>query len=184
MLALYLTRYSTLSPCFTSPLFSVVQVIVPTVLTVYIGLSAVFMSAADYTGDRANLLSVSILICMLNLERDHGLGKMTYLCWFDTFNVFQTIVLLIALLEGFLEHSLVRMNKASEAFTLNRVWRYAMLLVIYPLSTMAVILFGAQKDGLAYMCVVLAVISIILSGIIYHRKRSHGSHRARTPQRH
>ena len=51
--------------------------IIPTILIVYVGLLSVFLSADDHTGDRAALLSVSILICMINLERDHGLGKLS-----------------------------------------------------------------------------------------------------------
>ena len=44
------------------------RVILPTVLIVYLGMMTVFLSAADHSGDRAALLGVSILICMLNLD--------------------------------------------------------------------------------------------------------------------
>ena len=47
------------------------QVVIPTVLIVYIGMMSAFLSADDHSGDRAALLSVSILICMVNLRATH-----------------------------------------------------------------------------------------------------------------
>ena len=70
----------------------VTQVIIPTILIVYLGMLSSFLSAKDYAGDRAALLGVSILICMVNLERDHGLGKLMYSTYFDVFNLVQVIV--------------------------------------------------------------------------------------------
>ena len=51
--------------------------LIPTILIVYVGLLSVFLSADDHSGDRAALLSVSILICMINLERPRP-GKAQY----------------------------------------------------------------------------------------------------------
>ena len=59
------------------------------VLIVYIGLSSVFLTASDHSGDRAAIISVSILICMQNLRDDHGLGKLAASTWFDVFNLVQ-----------------------------------------------------------------------------------------------
>ena len=50
-----------------------IKLLVPTVIAVYLGLMSVLLSADDHCGDRAALLGVSILICMINLERDLGL---------------------------------------------------------------------------------------------------------------
>jgi hypothetical protein len=50
------------------------KVIAPTVLIVYIGMSSVFLSASDHSGDRAALLGVSILICTCAGGSHHGIS--------------------------------------------------------------------------------------------------------------
>uniref|UniRef100_A0A7S2FXH4 Neurotransmitter-gated ion-channel ligand-binding domain-containing protein n=1 Tax=Haptolina brevifila TaxID=156173 RepID=A0A7S2FXH4_9EUKA len=97
------------------------KVIIPTIIIVYVGLMSVFLSADDHSGDRAALLGVSILICMINLERDHGLGKLMYSTWFDVFNLLQLGIQIIALGEGLLEHKLIKWNREDEALMLQRV---------------------------------------------------------------
>jgi hypothetical protein len=58
---------------------------------------------------------------MINLERDLGLGMLTYAMWFDTFNMFQLYVQLVALLEGYIEHKLVCTGREAECLMLNKV---------------------------------------------------------------
>jgi hypothetical protein len=91
------------------------------ILIVYVGLSSVFLNAADHSGDRAALLSVSILICMINLERDTGLGQLMYTTWFDFFNLFQLGIQVFALSEIYVEHRLCCIGMDAECIMLNKV---------------------------------------------------------------
>jgi hypothetical protein len=147
------------------------QVVIPTVLIVYIGMMSAFLSADDHSGDRAALLGVSILICMVNLDRDHGLGKLTYSTWFDWFNLVQLGVQVVCLLEGFVEHKLIKMDHEDACIMLNHVWLVTMMCGIYPLVTAGVCLLGAGHAvvGWVLMGGVLPVI-MVLGMWYYHRK--------------
>ena len=103
-----------------------------------------FLSADDYSGDRAALLGVSILICMVNLERDHGLGKLMYSTWFDVFNLVQLAVQVVALIEGFVEHKLIKRDREAQALMLNYVWCWGMMGFGYPVITLSVLLIGTS----------------------------------------
>lgn len=123
------------------------KIIFPSVLIVYLGLCSVFLSASDHSGDRAALLGVSILISMINLERDLGLGKLMYATWFDEFNIVQLGVQVIALLEGLLEHKFICWGLEAECLCLNKIWAMYVMLIMYPVVTTAVLLKGGTHPG-------------------------------------
>lgn len=129
------------------------KIIFPSVLIVYLGLCSVFLSASDHSGDRAALLGVSILISMINLERDLGLGKLMYATWFDEFNIVQLGVQVIALLEGLLEHKFICWGLEAECLCLNKIWAMYVMLIMYPVVTTAVLLKGAGQET-AYISLV------------------------------
>jgi len=146
------------------------KVIIPTIIIVYVGLLSVFLSADDHTGDRAALLSVSILICMINLERDHGLGKLMYSTWFDMFNLIQLGMQMIALLESLLEHRLIKTCREAESLLLNKVWAPFVIFGAYPVLTVCILLYGADHKKLAY--VLAAVLLPAMSLLAIHSFRS------------
>ena len=55
------------------------------IIVVYLGLIAMYMGAADHTGDRAALIGVSALIVMFNFQTQLVIGTVTYLVWWDIF---------------------------------------------------------------------------------------------------
>lgn len=73
-------------------------------MVVYAGLCAPFLDVADHTGDRVALILVSALIVVVSFQTDFGLGKISYLMWFDYFNLMQMGVLALALVETLVEH--------------------------------------------------------------------------------
>ena len=136
------------------------KLLVPTVIAVYLGLMSVLLSAEDHCGDRAALLGVSILICMINLERDLGLGKLMYSTWFDLQNIVQLAIQVIAVIEVLFEHSLIRRGKEAECHTLNRVWAWFIMVVGYPITVVGTIAFGMNLIRTAWVCV-----GVISSGV-------------------
>ena len=52
---------------------------------------------------------------------DHGIGMLTYATWFDTFNMFQLFVQVVALFEGYVEHKLICTDREAECIMLNKV---------------------------------------------------------------
>ena len=148
-----------------------IKVILPTVLVVYLGLLSVFLSAADHSGDRAALLGVSILICVINLERDTGLGKLMYSTWFDIFNIFQLGIQVVALVEGLVEHKLMCWGNEAECLMLNKVWSWLILTSLYPLLTISIILGGAKLGTIAAILQFVVVpLSCLLAAFEFRRR--------------
>jgi hypothetical protein len=162
------------------PAFPPSQVLIPTVLIVYIGLLSALLSADDYSGDRAALLGVSILICMVNLERDHGLGNLMYSTWFDMFNLVQLGVQFVALVEGFVEHKLIKKDKEAAALMVNYVWCWAMMVFGYPLITIGVMFLGIGYLVAGYVLLGLGVPLIILFSIFAFRRGLNEGERQRS----
>jgi len=151
-----------------------IKVVLPTILIVYLGLMVVLLSAKEHSGDRAAILGVSILICMINLERDHGLGKLMYSTWFDIFFIFQLGIQVLALIEGLVEHRLLCRGKEAEVLMLNKVWTLLMLFAIYPIGTLGILLYGYNRmrmTGVIY-ALLFGVLPILLFFFVFwfHRE--------------
>uniref|UniRef100_A0A7S2FP13 EF-hand domain-containing protein n=1 Tax=Haptolina brevifila TaxID=156173 RepID=A0A7S2FP13_9EUKA len=157
------------------------KILIPTIIIVYLGLSAAFLSAQEHSGDRAALLGVSILICMVNLDRDHGLGKLMYSTWFDTFNLCQLGLQVLGLLEGYVEHHLARSGREPACIVLNRVWCGSMMLGIYPVVTIALCLIGTAyiTTAIILLTVLLPLIIIYATYVFVHRLSAGASLRAK-----
>ena len=136
-----------------------IKLLVPTVIAVYLGLMSVLLSADDHCGDRAALLGVSILICMINLERDLGLGKLMYSTWFDIMNIVQLCIQVIAFFEVLVEHALIKRGKEAECQALNRVFAWFIMVVGYPATVLATIFFGMNFTWSALACVMLIMVA-------------------------
>ncbi len=154
-----------------------IKVLIPTVLIVYIGLSSVFLSAQDHSGDRAALLSVSILICMTNLAADHGLGKLRYSTWFDIFNIVQLGMQVLALFEGYVEHQLLWKGHEAESLILNSLWRWFALAGLYPLLILSVLIWGSgsRTAGITLFSVGFTLITTI-TVVAFRRRLIQGRH--------
>ena len=148
------------------------KVIIPTIIVVYVGLLAVLLRAEDHSGDRAALLGVSLLINMVNIERDNGIGKLAYSVWFDTFNLSQIIIIVIAVIEGLIEYRLHIAGRELECLILQSVWSWLLLLGFYPLMTAAILLGGADEPEGALACWTLMGICFFIALCVgYYRTK-------------
>ena len=107
----------------------------------------------------------------VNLDRDHGLGKLTYSTWFDIFNLVQLGVQVMCLIEGFVEHKLVKMDCEDACIMLNHVWIVAMMCGIYPLVTVGVCLMGAGHQTPGNVLVWFLIPLIAAFGVWYYYRQ-------------
>jgi hypothetical protein len=156
------------------------KIIVPTIITMYLGLLGCFFLVFDIAGDRAALLSVSMLINMVNLQQDYGLGKLMYAMWFDSFSISQIAITLIAIIMLIIEHRLYHAGFEVEALVLQSIWQWLINLCIYPLTTLAIILnpmYPGQDGGMgapSIACWIIMSICIFLSACEYYRRLKAG----------
>ena len=156
------------------------KIIVPTIITMYLGLLGCFFLVFDVAGDRAALLSVSMLINMVNLQQDYGLGKLMYAMWFDSFSISQIAISLIAILMLLIEHRLYHAGYEVEALILQSIWQWLINLCIYPLTTLAIILnpiFPGKDGGVgapSIACWIVMSICIFLAACEYYRRLKAG----------
>ena len=59
------------------------------ILVVYGGLLAMLLTPGEQTGDKTALIMLSVVVVILSLQLDLGLGRLQYLIWFDWFNLVQ-----------------------------------------------------------------------------------------------
>ena len=156
------------------------KIIVPTIITMYLGLLGCFFLVVDIAGDRAALLSVSMLINMVNLQQDYGLGKLMYAMWFDSFSISQIAISLIAIIELIIEHRLYHAGFEVEALVLQSIWSWLINLGIYPLMTLAIILspmYPGKDGGMgapSIACWIIMSICIFLAACEYYRRLKAG----------
>ncbi|KAL3915886.1 MAG: hypothetical protein SGPRY_007044, partial [Prymnesium sp.] len=148
------------------------------VLIVCAGLSAPFLDASLHSGDRVALILSSVLVLQVTLQADLNLGKLSYLLWFDYFNLMQMGVLVVALLETVVEHRAVLHNRpADERAAINTVGLSALLFGVYPTSLSAAFLFGIGWSSVALLILGLGFpLIVIASACCYKRllRRSRG----------
>ena len=156
------------------------KIIVPTIIVMYLGLLGSYFLVFDIAGDRAALLSVSMLINMVNLQQDYGLGKLMYAMWFDSFSISQIAISLIAIIELIIEHRLYHAGFEVEALVLQSIWSWLINLGIYPLMTLAIILspmYPGKDGGMgapSIACWIIMSICIFLAACEYYRRLKAG----------
>ena len=156
------------------------KIIVPTIIVMYLGLLGSYFLVFDIAGDRAALLSVSMLINMVNLQQDYGLGKLMYAMWFDSFSISQIAISLIAIIETIIEHRLYHAGFEVEALVLQSIWSWLINLCIYPLTTLAIILspmYPGKDGGMgapSIACWIIMSICIFLAACEYYRRLKAG----------
>jgi len=124
----------------------VIKQILTSVLVVYSGLCALFMSAKDHTGDRAALVLVSALILMVNFQTDLGLGRITYLVWWDVFNLGSLAVLIFVLVIIIVEHRLIEHGDALAAVGMNKAVSTTTVVAIYPIVFIWLLMCGSYRS--------------------------------------
>ena len=94
--------------------------------------------------DRVNVIIVGILILMVNFQTDLGLGLITYLIWWDWFNLISMILLMAVLAICLYDHRLYHQGKNVHSKAFRTVWTRVLLLCITP-----VVLAGLLIDGMS-----------------------------------
>ena len=123
-------------------IFAIKQ-IAPSILLLYACLLCLYLSTEEHTGDRVNVIIVGILILMVNFQTDLGLGLITYLIWWDWFNLISMILLMAVLAICLYDHRLYHQGKNVHSKAFRTVWTRVLLLCITP-----VVLAGLLIDGI------------------------------------
>ena len=132
--------------CAARPAELLAKQVIPSIIVVYFGLAALYMSASDHTGDRAALISVSALILLLNFQSELVIGSVPYLVWWDVFNLLSFLVLSISLAESLAEHAYFVRGEEERSLILNKTSRITILLGIYPTILAYVFIAGMRND--------------------------------------
>ncbi|KAL3894370.1 MAG: hypothetical protein SGPRY_013829, partial [Prymnesium sp.] len=161
-------------PCLLPACCSVVT----SIMVVYAGLCAPFLDVADHTGDRVALILVSALIVVVSFQTDFGLGKISYLMWFDYFNLMQMGVLALALLVSGLDHSCsnpLPLDRTTggwpeaQRVALNKVGTPALMLGTYPLALCGVFIYGAGYTLLALAVLAVGGVALVVICVLSYR---------------
>ena len=131
------------------------------------------MSAKDHTGDRAALVLVSALILMVNFQTDLGLGRITYLVWWDVFNLGSLAVLIFVLFIIILEHRLIEHGDALAAVGINKAVSTTTVVAVYPIVFVWLLMCGGYRSYShpvpSTFIVVGLLVTIVLSYLWYLR---------------
>jgi hypothetical protein len=77
--------------------------------------------------------------------QDLGLGVVTSLLWVDMFNVIQCVMVLLAVANSLFVHILFKSQHDRLASTIDRVSRYSVPFVLYPVVTAGTIVWGLEQ---------------------------------------
>ena len=149
----------------------------PSIIVVYTGLLSMYLSASDHTGDRIAAVMVSILILMVNFQSDLGIGKITYLVWWDVFNLISMGVLALVLIEALWEHTLITSDQEAKCLIVNQVLRIAFIWAVYPCVLIWLLLYGLQGISTPIGWIVLLGGNLCTAAVsvYYYRKLSRGN---------
>ncbi|KAL1498796.1 hypothetical protein AB1Y20_014103 [Prymnesium parvum] len=148
-----------------------IKQVVTSILVVYAGLCAPFLDAEDHTGDRVALILVSALIVVVSFQADFGLGKISYLMWFDYFNLTQMGVLALALIETLVEHrAAIGQWPEAQRVALSKVGTPALLLGAYPLTLASVFLYGAGDTTAALVLFGVGAVCLVAACVLSYRR--------------
>ena len=111
--------------------------------------SSAYLHPEDNIGDRFAVLFIAFLIIVVAMQGDLGLGQVSQLLWVDTFNIVQIFLIAIAMFESVIVHYLLKTQRDREAISIDRVMRFVIPCVCYPIITFGTILLGIEQ---ATMC--------------------------------
>jgi len=162
-----------------------IKQIMPTVVVVYASLMSLYLTANDHTGDRTGMILVGALILIVNFQFDQGLGNITYLVWWDIFNLVQMLMLLGVLIIALYEHRLVAAGNEANADSFNKVFRIAFLYMVYPVILLGLYLYGRSQSSpglaaFAWVLIILGSSGILMMAAVIHRGVLHADEWRRT----
>jgi len=124
----------------------VVKAMFTTVLVVVGSLvCAMLMNPEELVGDRFAVLFIAFLILVTNMQTDLGIGKVSALLWIDCFNLIQLAMVLVAVGESLYVHYYFKTNRPALAVNLDQVLRKAIILGLYPITTLSTALWGVEQ---------------------------------------
>ena len=127
-----------------------------TILVVWGGLLALWLSPHSFLGERTEWLLLALLLVMTNIMgSDLGIGKLNYLIWVDYFQLLQLAVLLLALFETLGLHCLLCKRHEYIAMYIDHSFRVFVPFCLYPVATAAAILYGRQQSSAATLLLIL-----------------------------
>ena len=95
-----------------------------------------------------------------------------YSTWFDVFNLIQLGIQALALLEGLLEHRLIKQNREAESLLLNKHWAIFIIFGAYPVVTISILLYGAGMHLVAYALAAVSLPAMTVVAITSFRRKS------------
>jgi len=95
-----------------------------------------------------------------------------YSTWFDVFNLIQLGIQALALLEGLLEHRLIKQNREAESLLLNKHWAIFIICGAYPVVTISILLYGAGMHLVAYALAAVSLPAMTVVAITSFRRKS------------
>jgi len=151
-------------------------------------LFGLLLHPGDHSGDRVAGVMVSALIVVTTYQMDLGLGRLTYLIWFDIFNLVQLVTLMVVLLEVLYVHRLVSASKEEEAKYVDSTCLLMITMGIYPVVLVALICFGFERNNTGIIVLVVGIVTVITLGgtileVVKRRIRSAHGHLSAISQR-
>ena len=129
-----------------NPVIFTLKQILPSMLVTMSGLCSLLLDAVDHTGDRTATILVAALILVVNFQTDLELGSITYITWWDAFNLTCLALLAVVLGESLYEHILCQTHRRGKCIQINRVSRVVLPLGFAPLVLIWIMLVGQSSD--------------------------------------
>ena len=151
----------------------VIKQVLPSTIVMYAGMSALYMNSLEHTGDRTASILVAALILMVNFQTDLGLGKITYLVWWDMYNLISIMILILILCLSLWEKILVDTGENAKATDMNRVQRVAFLFLAYPIVALWLLLLGLSEDygnPLAWTILVVGLVGLLVATLFAYKR--------------
>jgi hypothetical protein len=132
------------------------------------------MNPEELIGDRFSVLFIAFLVLVTSMQTDLGIGKVSTMLWVDlcidtcsdrtpdsramlsyhscdraialAVNLVQLTMVLLAVAESLCVHYLLKTNRPAVAINFDQVMRKAILLGMYPVTTVAVFLWGLEQS--------------------------------------
>ena len=150
-----------------NPVIFWLKQILPSIFVTMSGLCALLLDAVDHTGDRTATILVAALILVVNFQTDLGLGSITYITWWDAFNLTCLTLLAVVLAESLYEHILCQTHRRGVCIQINRVSRIILPLGFAPLVLIWIILVGMRSnwsDPLAWSLLIAGNLCVFTFG--------------------
>lgn len=112
---------------------------------------------------------------VVNFQADLGLGNISYLVWWDWFNLSSMVMLLAVLILAIYEHTLLNAGDTSSATIFNKTFRVVVLAAVYPILLGCFIAFGvgAYTPGVAEVATVVLIVGttacVFAASVMYRR---------------